>query len=120
MTPRSTLEVKVIGQKSRSPGQKPQFEISFCSQLNGGNVRGQESHVSRSMITWVKAKAYVGQGQPIGHDIGRWAHVNVKLHFYYFREATILKLEGMGFKNNYEPGGGWGTKFCIPISFCNL
>ncbi len=44
------------------------------------------------------------------------------LNIYYFREATISKLEGRGFKNNYEWGGGWGqcTKFCIPISFCNL
>ncbi len=25
-----------------------------------------------------------GQGQPCGHDIGRWAPVNVKLHFFKF------------------------------------
>ncbi len=24
---------------------------------------------------------HVGQGQPKAHDIGRWAHINVKLHF---------------------------------------
>ncbi len=33
-------------------------------------------------------KGQVGQGQPKGHNIGRWAHVNVKLHFFLFE--TIL------------------------------
>ncbi len=27
----------------------------------------------------VKVKSHIGQGQPKGHDIGRWAHNNVKL-----------------------------------------
>ncbi len=27
---------------------------------------------------------HVGQGQPKAHDIGRWAHINVKLHFSHF------------------------------------
>ncbi len=32
----------------------------------------------------------VGQGQLEGHDIGRWAHDNVKLHFYSFQEQFWL------------------------------
>ena len=27
-------------------------------------------------------KGHMDQGQPKGHDIGRWAHINVKLHFF--------------------------------------
>ena len=28
-----------------------------------------------------KVKGCMGQGQPKGHDIARWAHVNAMLHF---------------------------------------
>ncbi len=30
-----------------------------------------------------QGQGQVGQPQPKGHDIGRWAHINVKLHFYF-------------------------------------
>ncbi len=47
-----------------------------------------KGHGSRSKVMWVKVKGHVGQGQrssgltlPKGHDIGSWAHANVKLHF---------------------------------------
>ncbi len=45
-----------------------------------GNVQG---HGSGSKVTWVKIEGQVGLTRPKGHDIGRWAHVNVKLlHFH--------------------------------------
>ncbi len=43
--------------------------------------QGQRSLGSRSKVTWVKAKGHFGQGQAKAQDIGRWAHINVKLHF---------------------------------------
>ncbi len=67
MTPRSTSKVEVIGQRS-----KKRF---IC------NVGGLWSQV--------RFKGHVGQGQPIGHDISRWAHVNVKLHFFKFFFFTL-------------------------------
>ncbi len=48
-------------------------------------VTGQGSKVTR-----VKVKGHEGQGQPIGHDIGRWAHINVKLHFYSWQRNRIV------------------------------
>ena len=30
---------------------------------------------------WVKVKGHMGQGWPKAYDIGRWAHINIKLHF---------------------------------------
>ncbi len=39
---------------------------------------------------WVKAKGHMGQSQPKGHNIGRWAHVNNKLHFGGGREFDLL------------------------------
>ena len=36
-------------------------------------------HGSGSKVTWVNVK---GQIRPKGHDIGSWAHANVKLHFF--------------------------------------
>ncbi len=44
--------------------------------------QGQRSLGSRSKITWVKVKGHFGQGQANAQDIGRWAHINVKLHFF--------------------------------------
>ncbi len=41
--------------------------------------RGPEWHGSRSKVTGVKIKCHVGQGEFKGIDIGRWAHINVKL-----------------------------------------
>ena len=35
----------------------------------------------RWKVTWDNMKGHVGQGQPKTHDSGRWAHINVKLHF---------------------------------------
>ncbi len=37
--------------------------------------QGQRSHGSRSKVTWVK--------------ISRWAHVNVKLHFFFIYPNTF-------------------------------
>ena len=37
----------------------------------------QGSHRSRSKINVVNFKGHVGLGQPKGHYIGRWAHINV-------------------------------------------
>ncbi len=41
-------------------------------------------------VTWVEVKGHLGQlkgqwgqGQPNTQNIGRWAHINVKLHFFY-------------------------------------
>ena len=54
MTPRLTLKVNVIGQRSRSSSQKTWFDASF-DRLTG-NLWGQESHGSRSKVTWIKVK----------------------------------------------------------------
>ncbi len=48
------------------------FQVSF-DRLTC-NVQGQESSV--------KVRGQVGYAQPKGHDICRWAHINVRLlHF---------------------------------------
>ncbi len=52
MTQGLTLQVKVIGQRSRLPGQKT-FQVSF-DHLKG---------ILRSRVTWVKVKGHMGQGQ---------------------------------------------------------
>ena len=57
MTLMSTLWIKVIGQRSRSPGQKTLFEVSFDHLT--ATLWGQGLHGSRSKVIWVKAK-----GQP--------------------------------------------------------
>ncbi len=36
-----------------------------------------------------------GEGQQKGHDIGRWAHINVKLHFLIFFSDILLKKLGV-------------------------
>ena len=41
---------------------------TFCVDRNG---------------TWVNVKGHMGQGQPKGRDIGRWAHFNFKLLHYF-------------------------------------
>ena len=55
MTPRSTLIFKVIGQRSRSLGQKTSFEASF-DRLTGCYWR---SHGSSSKVTRVKVRLKV-------------------------------------------------------------
>ncbi len=40
-----------------------------------------QGHGSGSKVTWVKVKGEVGWIWHNCHDIGRWAHANVKLHF---------------------------------------
>ncbi len=36
-----------------------------------------------SKVTKVKLKGHVGHGQSKAHEIGRWAHINVKLQFTF-------------------------------------
>ncbi len=55
--------VKVIGQRSGSPGKK--FEAS-CDRLTG-NIEGQGSHWSRSKVTLLKS--HEGQGQLKGQGL---------------------------------------------------
>ncbi len=54
MTPILTLNVRVIGQRSRSPGQK---------NMISGPIRPPYRHSLRSRVTWVKVKGHMGQGQ---------------------------------------------------------
>ena len=68
MTPRSTLRVRVIGQRSRSQGQKMSFQVIFDRLAL--NVWGQGSHKSRSKVTWVKSKVDLyGQVKCQGHQV---------------------------------------------------
>ena len=43
---------------------------------------------------WVKVIGQVGQTRLKGHDIGRWAHVNVKLHFLFFLRPPRSLMAG--------------------------
>ncbi len=49
---------------------------------------------SGSKVTWVKVKGQVGLTRPKGHDIGRWAHANVKLHFFFILPSPGLLKKG--------------------------
>ena len=58
MTPRSTLKVKVIGQRSRSPGLKS-FRVLYCPMSNVVMVKGHMGQRqmligSRSKVVWIK------------------------------------------------------------------
>ncbi len=55
---------------------KMQFQVSF-DRLTGD--------------VEVKVKGHVGQGTDNSHDISRWAHINVKLHFLKFELAISLE-----------------------------
>ncbi len=83
MTSKLTLKVKVIGQISRSRGKKNPIIFGVIS-------------VVQVTCLWYRVMGMgqrsLGQGQrsrglkpavETGHDIGRWAHANVKLHFSY-------------------------------------
>ena len=59
----------MIGQKSRSPGQK----CEFISQLTV-KVKGHVVLWLKVLVMWVKVKGRMGQGQHKAHDTGRWAH----------------------------------------------
>ena len=48
-------------------------------EVKGHMGQGQRSHGSGSKVSWVKVKGHTGQDQHKSHNIGRWAHVNVKL-----------------------------------------
>ena len=52
-------------ERSRPLGQNGNFMFYFQDRLAGN----------------LEVKSQMGQGRPKGHDICRWAHVNVKLHF---------------------------------------
>ncbi len=56
-----------------------------------GNVGDQGSHGSGSKVTWVNAKGHAGQGQPKGHNIGMWAHINIKL-LHFVRSKKYLSI----------------------------
>ena len=45
-------------------------------------VKGQNG--SKLKVTGVKVKCYISQIHGSADDIGRWAHINVKLHFFYY------------------------------------
>ena len=50
-----------------------------------------KGHGSGSKVTWVKVKGQLGQTRPKGHDIGRWVHANIKLHFLFqFTMSNII------------------------------
>ena len=57
MTPTSTLKVRAIGQKSRSPGQKNITSVLF------DRFTWSWSHGSGSQVTWVKLKGHMVQGK---------------------------------------------------------
>ncbi len=63
--------------------------------------QGQRSLESRSKVTWVNAKSHSGQGQASAQDIGRRAHINVKMHFYYSRIYNVKHFRAIPF-NEYE------------------
>ena len=50
-------------------------------RVKGHMGQGNAGQIQRFAHHWVKVKGHIGYAQPKGHDIGRWAHVNVKLHF---------------------------------------
>ena len=60
MNPVLTLKVRVIGQRTRSPGQKTWFQLSFDCLT--GHLWGQESQKSRSKVMLVKVD-FEGQCQ---------------------------------------------------------
>ncbi len=78
-----------MGQGQRSYGSSSKVEVTrskcdFRSHFTG-DIQGH-----RSKVTWVKVKGQVGQAQPKGDVICRWAHVNVKLHFCLCPKMPIL------------------------------
>ena len=40
-----------------------------------------KGHIGQDQRSRSKVKGHMGQGQSKAIDIGRWAHINVKLHF---------------------------------------
>ncbi len=92
MTPRSILKVKVIDQRTMSLGLK--YVISgnilqsyrLCVHCKGQVGLGQRSLGSRSN--------HIDQCQAKGRDIGRWAHDNVKLHFFYLHPDSLNSIYG--------------------------
>ncbi len=52
--------------------------LTFDLYFRSGGLLVAKWHGSRSKVTWVKAKGHIGQGPSQAHDIGRWAHINVK------------------------------------------
>ncbi len=64
MTPRLTLKVRVMGQRSKSPGKKNDFKLDLTILqvvlgVNGHMGQGQRSYWSRSKVTWVKVSLKV-------------------------------------------------------------
>ncbi len=68
------LKVEVIGQRSRSPGQKNMIWLFSRQYAHGYGSHGQSQ---RSLGSKVRGR--MSQGQSNACDIGRWAPINVKL-----------------------------------------
>ncbi len=82
-----------------SLGQKRDFRSHLTASQVMFKVKG---HGSGPNFTWVKVEGHVGEAQPKGHDICRWAHVNVKLHFIFLAFTVvrgILKERQVSFKD---------------------
>ncbi len=90
MTPMLTSKVRVIGQRSRSPGQK---------NMISGPIRPPYRQSLRSRVTWVKVKGHMGQGQRSilkvkvkgqGHQVKMWfrSHLTVL--------QVMFKVKGHG------------------------
>ena len=73
--PRSCVQGQ--GHQVKNRNVNPLFQVLFNHLA--GNARGQWPNGSGSKVRWVKGKAHMGYAQPKGHDIGRWAHINIKL-----------------------------------------
>ncbi len=63
MTQRSTLKVKVIGQRSEIVILGLIVVLQVIIEGQGHMVQGQRSLGSKSRVPWVKFKGHFGQGQ---------------------------------------------------------
>ncbi len=62
-------------------GQGHQVKLSHLTVLHE-HSHSQRSRGSRSKVTLYKVKGHVVQGHPKAHNVGRWAHINVKLLYF--------------------------------------
>ncbi len=83
---RDDPKVDLEGQGHRSKLEVTRPEIVILGLIVVLQVMRSRSrsHGSRSEVTLVKVKGHFGQGQANAQDIGRWAHIKVKLHFFLF------------------------------------
>ena len=64
---------------------------------------------------WVKVKGQMGQGWPKAYDIGRWAHINVKLHFFFLGEFYFFYIFEKSVSYQKKDGRCFGIIFRIPV-----